>query len=112
MLGKRIREERLHLNTTQESLAEAVDLTTAYIGQIERGERTPTLENLIKITNRLGVSVDYVLSDSLNPTKDPAVIEISQLLSNRTLVEKEMAVSVLKTIFSHLDRDSGGTEVK
>ena len=35
-LGKRIREERLKLNLTQEKLAEDVNLSTAYIGQIER----------------------------------------------------------------------------
>ncbi|MBQ4326972.1 MAG: helix-turn-helix transcriptional regulator, partial [Clostridia bacterium] len=45
-LGKRIREERLKLNLTQEQLAEDVDLSTAYIGQIERGERRVSLENL------------------------------------------------------------------
>lgn len=39
MIGRRIREERLHLNLTQENLAEDVDLTTAYIEQVERGER-------------------------------------------------------------------------
>ena len=46
-LGKRIREERLKLNLTQEKLAEDVNLSTAYIGQIERGERSLTLDNLI-----------------------------------------------------------------
>ncbi len=30
MIGRRIREERLHLNLTQEILAENVGLTTAY----------------------------------------------------------------------------------
>jgi len=49
-LGKRIREERLKLNLTQEKLAEEVGLSTAYIGQIERGERSLTLEKLVLIT--------------------------------------------------------------
>ena len=52
-LGKRIREERLKLNLTQEKLAEDVNLSTAYIGQIERGERSLTLDNLIAVVNRL-----------------------------------------------------------
>ena len=59
-LGKRIREERLKLNLTQEKLAEDVDLSTAYIGQIERGERHITLENLVLIVNRLDITVDYI----------------------------------------------------
>lgn len=36
-LGKRIREERLRLNLTQEHLSEEIGISTAYLGQIERG---------------------------------------------------------------------------
>ena len=43
-LGKRIKEERLRLNLTQEKLSEKVGISTAYLGQIERGERCITLE--------------------------------------------------------------------
>lgn len=39
-IGKRIREERLRLNLTQEKLAEDVDLSMAYIGQVERKRLT------------------------------------------------------------------------
>ena len=46
LLGKRIREERLRLGKTQESLAEEVNISTAYLGQIERGERSVTLDKL------------------------------------------------------------------
>ena len=59
-LGKRIREERLKLNLTQERLSEDVNLSTAYIGQIERGERSLTLENLAAVANCLGVTIDYL----------------------------------------------------
>ena len=41
-IGKRIRAERLHLNITQEKLAEDVNLSLAYIGQVERGDRSLT----------------------------------------------------------------------
>ena len=110
MLGKRIREERLKLNMTQESLSEDIDLSTAYIGQIERGERSLTLENLIKVANRLGVTVDYLLMDSVEAGNDTTVVQLSQLLNGRSLKEKELAISLIKTLFIHLDRDSGGTE--
>ena len=64
-LGRRIREERQKLNLTQEKLAEAINVSTAYIGQIERGRRCPTLDTLICIANTLGVSIDYLLRESL-----------------------------------------------
>ena len=80
-IGKRIREERLRLNLTQEKLAEDVDLSMAYIGQVERGERSFTLENLIMVARRLGVTVDYLLSDSIAPTEND---EYRELLSRNT----------------------------
>ena len=68
-LGRRIKEERLKLNMTQERLAEEVNLSTSYIGQIERGERKLTLDSLINITNCLGVTVDYLLQESIIRTR-------------------------------------------
>lgn len=53
-LGKRIKEERLCLNLTQEKLSEKVGISTAYLGQIERGERCITLDKLIPLANYLG----------------------------------------------------------
>ncbi len=104
LLGRRIREERLKLNLTQESLAEDIELTTAYIGQVERGERNLTLENLVKVSNRLGVTVDYLLSDSLTAPNDTTLIQLSQLLNGRPLTDKELAVSLIRTLFLHLDK--------
>ena len=64
-LGRRIREERLKMNLTQEKLAEDIDISTAYVGQIERGDRNLTLDKLVLIAKRLGVTIDYLLSDSV-----------------------------------------------
>ena len=41
------------------------DLTTNYIGMVERGEKIPSFETFIKIVNALGVSSDMVLTDAL-----------------------------------------------
>ena len=109
LLGKRIREERLRQNLTQEILAEDIDLTTAYVGQIERGERNVTLENLIKLANRLSVTVDYLLSDSISDNDDSTIIEITRLLNGRTLNEKELALNMVRSMLNFLDKD---TEVR
>lgn len=102
-LGKRIREERLKLNLTQEKLAEAVDLSTAYIGQIERGERSLTLDKLIVITNRLGVTVDYLLSDSVPENFDSQYRLWCQLMEGRSDRHKALAVNMVKLMFGYLD---------
>lgn len=102
-IGKRIREERLRLNLTQEKLAEDVDLSMAYIGQVERGERSLTLENLIMVARRLGVTVDYLLSDSIAPTENDEYRLWSQLMNGRTQEQKILAINMVKLMFGYLD---------
>ncbi|MEO6890835.1 MAG: helix-turn-helix domain-containing protein [Ktedonobacteraceae bacterium] len=60
-LGKRIRILRLEKNIKQERLAELVDKSTEHVSFIERGERSPSLEMLMDISNVLGVSVSSLL---------------------------------------------------
>ena len=103
-LGRRIREERLKLNLTQEKLAEDVDQSMAYIGQIERGERSLTLDNLVAVANRLGVTVDYLLSDSITAKDDAEYLILRQLLNSRTKEERALAVNMVKLMFGYLDR--------
>jgi transcriptional regulator with XRE-family HTH domain len=102
-LGQRIREERLKLNLTQAQLAEAVDISDTYCGQIERGERSLTLDTLVRLVNRLGVTIDYLLMDSVNFTDDNAVNQLRQILDTQSNTRKRMAVDVVRTMFAHLD---------
>lgn len=104
LLGNRIRQERLKLNLTQEQLAEKVDLSTSYIGQIERGERNISLDTLVVICKSLGVTIDYLLQDSINIEEDIVYNQLYQLISSRSLNEKVMALDVLKVMFSHIDK--------
>ena len=60
-------------------MAEKTDLTTNYIGMVERGEKIPSLETFIKIVNALGVSSDMVLTD---------VLETGYTVKNSMLNEK------------------------
>lgn len=102
-LGKRIREERLRLNLTQEHLAEEINISTAYLGQIERGERHITLDKLIPLAERLGVSVDFLLSDYIHPDDDTSLALIRQLLDGRSAQDKARAVNMLKLLFANVE---------
>ena len=67
-IGNRIRHRRNELGFSQEQLAEYSDLRPSYIGQLERGEKTPSIETLYKITTGLQIS----LSDFMNGIEDIA----------------------------------------
>ncbi|KAA8674083.1 helix-turn-helix domain-containing protein [Clostridium sp. HV4-5-A1G] len=60
-VGRRIRGKREELNLTREKFAEMVDLSTLYIGQLERGERQMSLTALVRIANCLHVTTDYLI---------------------------------------------------
>jgi transcriptional regulator with XRE-family HTH domain len=66
-VGQRIREEREKLALTRAELAELVELSDYYVGQLERGERQMSLPVLIKIVSCLHVSMDYLVLG--NPNK-------------------------------------------
>lgn len=102
-LGQRIREERLKLNLTQEQLAEDIDISNSYMGQIERGERSLTLDTLIRLVKKLGVTIDYLLQDYTNINDDNFINQLKQIIHGRDSKQKQMALDVLKVMFSHID---------
>ncbi|MCM1494131.1 MAG: helix-turn-helix domain-containing protein [Muribaculaceae bacterium] len=104
-LGKRIREERKKLNLTQAELAEAIDISDTYMGAIERGERSLTLDTLVRLVNRLGVTVDYLLADSVSDNDSNILAQFRQITDGQPLERKQLAIKVLRTIFSHFDEE-------
>ncbi|WP_315794187.1 helix-turn-helix transcriptional regulator [Paenibacillus sp. BIC5C1] len=103
LLGKRIREERKRLNLTQEKLAERIDLSEAYIGQIERGERILSLDTLLKITDQFGVTVDYLINNSLDLNDDQFLNQLKKIMIDRSIKEKKMILDVLRVMLAHVD---------
>lgn len=65
MLGKRIRFRRKALKISQAVLAEKCGVSTAYVGHIERGNRSPSVEILLALCAALTVTPDYLLQDYL-----------------------------------------------
>lgn len=52
---------RKKLGLTQDELAFRSEIHRAYIGTIERGEKSPTLDTINKLANGLGVTVFDIL---------------------------------------------------
>ena len=64
-VGNRIKTRRKALGLTQESLAEKSDVTTQFVSYAESGKRAMRPENLVKISNALEVSIDYLLTGDI-----------------------------------------------
>lgn len=102
-LGKRIRDERLLLRLTIEQLAEMVNKSTNYIGQIERNDGKPSLETVVDIANALGTTVDNLLVDSIDKYKDDTIVkEITTILYSMEDYGKHFILDMVKR-YSYYD---------
>ncbi len=94
-LGSRIRTVRQSRGITQEQLAEKVDISTNFMSLIENG-RNMSVETLVKIASALGVTVDYLLSDTIEIDSDIIMVQISQNLSTLDYEEKLFFLNMIK----------------
>lgn len=81
-IGRRIKLAREAKKLTQEQLAEIVDLSPMHVSVLERGQKPPKLETMIKLANSLSVSGDFLLQDVITPSKAIPATEITLLISS------------------------------
>lgn len=105
MMGERIRKQRISNKMTQENLAEKANISVSFLGQIERGDRKPSLETVVNIANSLGVTVDQLLSDSYKIAPKSLVDELAFLVREKSEHEIRTVIEVTKTIIKHNKKD-------
>ena len=100
-LGKNIKKFRIKRNLRQEDLAEKTNLSPNYIGMVERGEKTPSLESFIAILNALDVSADMVMSDVLNVWHKTKNSMLDEKISALKPEDRELIYDVIETMLNH-----------
>ena len=100
IVGSRIRSEREKFGITREKFSELVNLSSFYIGQIERGERRMSLDTLIKVSECLHVSIDYLIfgvEGSSSSSKN-----LYSLIDKCSEKESMVIEEVIKIILPHI----------
>ena len=82
-MGKRIYDRRKELKMTQESVAEAVNLSLQSISCIELGKKAIRPENLVKLCRVLDVSTDYILNGTRSRDELSGIFEEISCLSKK-----------------------------
>ncbi len=98
-LGGRIKNKRLELNLTQEQLAEKLELSAVYIGQIERGERKMTIETLVKLANTLNSSIEELLKDSTTTNINARLNELVNIAKQLDTSDIDKVIDVIKAMY-------------
>jgi len=63
LLGAAIRQYRKKANMTQEQLGEKANLNPKYIGEVERAEKTISVDALVRIATVLKTSISDLTRD-------------------------------------------------
>ena len=104
-IGANIRKCRLSKKLRQEDLAEKSNLSVTYIGMIERGEKTPSVETLVTILNAMGVSADVVLCDVLDAGYEIKHSILDEKLSKLSLSDRNKIYDVIDTMIAHSNKN-------
>lgn len=97
--GQRIRSAREVAHSSRDAVAEKAKIGVNYLGQIERGEKWPTLDVIVSLADAIGVPPSVFLD--LDPTMmEPEALKsaISQLLQNRDSAQLLIVFRVVKAL--------------
>ena len=96
-IGNRIRNYRMQLGYSQERLAEISGCHPTYIGQVERGEKNPTLESIEKIASALRVSMSKLFENldvDVNNEKN-IPLECYEFMLTKSKTEQEQIYKII-----------------
>jgi len=122
LIGQNMRKERKARDMSIEELANVMDLSTSFIGLMERGQRGVTTHNVYKLSEIFGVSVENffettspkhaVMADVASGLKQKRN-KLATLTHNLSETEIDFVISTIKnlrSIRSKADGEGKGTE--
>lgn len=97
-VGKRVRGLRKKYGLSQESLALKAEITPAYLGQIERGKKHPTVVTVEKLCRSFNISLSEFFQDAAQPVSqtDAFQEQIAFELKDCTDDEKKEIIEIIR----------------
>lgn len=97
-VAARLKHHRGRLRLTQEELAERAGIHPVYAGQIERGQKKPSLATVARLAEALGVRTCDLLDEPLPPPKPDWAERLVSLLRDRSDGERELLYSTIRAM--------------
>lgn len=106
-LGENIRRLRKKKGLTQEQLGESAQIHYSYVGQVERGEKMPSLKTLQKLAAALNTKLQYILEGpvtyNINNELPPEITAFLELVKGRSPEEIKLFLNILREVIKYLD---------
>ena len=98
--GKNIRAARDAAKVSREVAAERAGITTDYLGEVERGEKWPTLPVIRSIARSLSVpAAKFFEFDNETQVDGSTTDQLHRVLDSRTPEQQQQALRVIKALF-------------
>ncbi|ANS76341.1 hypothetical protein AWM70_18635 [Paenibacillus yonginensis] len=85
IIGDRVRNYRKRRGISQEELAHLSSFSVSFIGEVERSEKSPSMDNLYRICCALGITIQE-LFDHVQPSSQSKEAEIISDIVNKIQV--------------------------
>lgn len=93
LFGERLHNRRTALGFTQEYVSGEADIGLRFYQMVERGEKSVSLDTLIRLSRALKISVDYLLFGDLSYPLDAPLAEALNRLSPQ---QREYGLKILQ----------------
>jgi len=106
IVGDKIRNIRKEHGWSQEELAHRAGIHPSHMGQIERGEKSPTIDSIEKIVIALDISFEELFNsiEQINKARDSSVlVDIVSKLSKRSEKDQIIIRDIIGTLFEWKD---------
>jgi len=92
-IGRRIQSRRKQLGFTQEQLAEMMNVSIQMVSNLERGNKAIRIDNLIRLSEILEISTDYILTGKGTTDDAQSLVQRIERLPAREREMLEMLVA-------------------
>lgn len=101
-IGLRIKNIRLNMNITKQKMANMLGISGQYLGMIERGEGTLSVDKLKILCDITGLSADYILFGK----DSSSTLKLSKKLADYSDEEIKLGCATLENfalLLKHID---------
>jgi XRE family transcriptional regulator, regulator of sulfur utilization len=100
LFGRKIRAVRDAVPMSRELAAEKSGITSNYLGEVERGEKWPSLEIICAVAIALNISPAAFFEFEAQETDSSLLIQkLHRIVENRSTEQQQQALRVLKSLF-------------
>ena len=101
-VGKKVKSLRNNAGLTQEVMAEKCNISTSYLGHIERGSRKLSLETAVKIADCLNASLDGLILDA-KVVGESILPSIEAVVQKQDTAKQEQFLRLLKVLADNME---------